>query len=224
MSEVSLKEEKVLDVPVNAKVECIDGPGGRSTYVVVDYMAQQVTHLVVKGNRTPHTEFIVTIKLVEETTPTLIRLGCTRDDLEKMEHFIQHQYIWMTDPTYRYSTGAGSWMLPYAIPAEKKKIVIEHENLPPGELAVKRGAHVEATDGRVGRVDEFLVDPETGHITHLVMREGHLLDQKEVAIPLSEVDRMREETVYLILDKAGVHELPAIPVRRWVQERSHATD
>ena len=30
--------------------------------------------------------------------------------------------------------------------------------MPPGELAVRRGSHVRATDGDVGRVDEFLVD------------------------------------------------------------------
>ena len=53
-------------------------------------------------------------------------------------------------------------------------MVVEHEQIPLGELAVSGGAHVEATDGRMGRVDEFLVNQENGYITHLVMREGHL--------------------------------------------------
>ena len=32
-------------------------------------------------------------------------------------------------------------------------------------------------------VDELLVDPENEHITHLVMREGHLWGQKDVVYP-----------------------------------------
>ena len=83
------------------------------------------------------------------------------------------------------------------------------------------GDHVEATDRHVGRVDEFLMNPENRHITYLMMREGHLWGKKEVAISVSEIDRMREDTVYLKLDKHSVGELPAIPVRRWVYERSH---
>jgi len=43
---------------------------------------------------------------------------------------------------------------------------------------VRRGTRVEATDGHVGHVDEFVVNPENGHITHSVMREGHLWGKK----------------------------------------------
>ncbi len=53
-------------------------------------------------------------------------------------------------------------------------ISVEYERIPPGELAVRRGARVETTDGHAGRVDEFLVNPADGYITHLVLREGHL--------------------------------------------------
>jgi hypothetical protein len=37
-----------MDIPVKAVVQCTDGPGGRSTYVVVNPITEQVTHLVVK--------------------------------------------------------------------------------------------------------------------------------------------------------------------------------
>ena len=67
----------------------------------------------------------------------------------------------------------------------------------------------------VGRVDEFLVDRETEHITHLVLREGHLWGQKDVTIPVSEIERIEEDTVYLKLDKEEIERLPSIPVRRW---------
>jgi uncharacterized protein YifN (PemK superfamily) len=75
---------------------------------------------------------------------------------------------------------------------------------------------VEATDGYVGRVDEFLVNPESGHITHMVMREGHLWGRKDVIIPLSAMGKTREDTVLVNLNKHQIEALPTFPVhRRW---------
>ena len=210
-----------MDLPVNAQVQCNDGPGGRSTYVVIDPSAQQLTHLVVKDRKSPHTEFLVPIEQVEGTTPTSILLHCSSHELKKMDHFIDLEYVRVDVPSYQYLGGPQS-ILPHSILADKKQeVMIEHEHIPEGELAVSGGADVEATDGHLGRVDEFLVDKENGHITHLVMREGHLWGQKEVAIPVSNIESMREDTVYLKLDKRDVHKLPAVPVRRWVHEGVH---
>ena len=46
------------------------------------------------------------------------------------------------------------------------------------------GASVEATDGQVGRVQEFVIDPQNNRVTHLVLHEGHLWGKKDVTIPL----------------------------------------
>ena len=67
------------------------------------------------------------------------------------------------------------------------------------------------------KVDEFLVDLADGHITHLVLREGHLWGQKDVTIPVSEIQRIEKDTVYLRLDKHDVEKLPGIPVKRWYE-------
>ena len=104
---------------------------------------------------------------------------------------------------------------PYVIKEDvAMSVPVEYERIPPGELAVHRGAHVEATDGHVGKVDEFLVDPTSGHITHLILRKGHLWGQTDVAIPISEIERTMEDIVYLKLDKHDIAALPAISVRR----------
>ena len=86
--------------------------------------------------------------------------------------------------------------------------------VPPGELAVHRGARVRATDGRVGRVDEFVIEPESGQITHLTMRTGHLWGDREVSIPVSEIGRIAENTVHLKLGKRQIGALPLLRVRR----------
>jgi hypothetical protein len=66
----------------------------------------------------------------------------------------------------------------------------------------------------VGKVDEFLVDPTSGHITHLILRDEHLWGQKDVAIPISEIEHTTEDIVYLKLSKRSIAALPTISVRR----------
>jgi hypothetical protein len=109
-----------------------------------------------------------------------------------------------------------SLYFPYVTPETTKREMIEVRQVPPGELAVQRGTRVEATDGYVGHVDEFMVNPENGHITHLVLREGHLWGQKDVIIPISAVGDDRRDTVFLKLDKHQIESLPTFPLhRRW---------
>ncbi len=86
--------------------------------------------------------------------------------------------------------------------------------MPPGELAVYRGMDVSTAEGKVGQVDELVVDPDSGEITHLLMREGHLWGKKDVAVPVSAIDTVEADEVYLNIDKEAVGALPAVPVRR----------
>lgn len=104
-------------------------------------------------------------------------------------------------------------MHPYMIP-EPTTVTVKHKSVPEGELSIRRGARVEASDGTVGQVDEFLVRPGTDEVTHLILREGHLWGQKEVAIPISRIDRYRDGAVFLTLSRQEIAELPAIAMRR----------
>jgi sporulation protein YlmC with PRC-barrel domain len=90
----------------------------------------------------------------------------------------------------------------------------QDERIPHGELAVHCGMDVKASDGKVGKLDELVLDKDSGDITHLQMREGHLWGKKDVAIPVSSVDFVDEDTVYLKLDKKAIKSLPAVPVKR----------
>ena len=82
-----------------------------------------------------------------------------------------------------------------------------------GQRVIHQGATVEATDGKVGQVDELLLDPETEQITHLVLREGHLWGQKEVVVPLSVVDKVVQDSVYLTLDRETISAMLAVPAK-----------
>jgi hypothetical protein len=62
-------------------------------------------------------------------------------------------------------------------------------------------------------VDEFLIDPESGNISHLILRKGLPWDKKHVNIPIEDIERIEENTVYLKLDKKTIKALPSIPLR-----------
>ena len=201
-----------MDIPLNADVQCTDGLCGRSTTVIINPITRRVTHVVVAGRAWPHTERVALLDLVVGSTPGLIRLRCTKDEFLDLEPFIETEYV-EGDTSFREYEADDYMMSPYALP-ESMVIPVDHERVPPGELAVHRGARVEATDGHAGRVDEFLVDPETEHITHMILREGHVWGQKDVTIPVSQIDRIDDDTVYLKLSKREVEDIPSIPVRR----------
>ena len=180
-----------MDIPINAYVRCTDVLFGRSTCLIINPRTEQVTHLVVEETQFPHSQRLVPIDQVVEATPHLIQLSCTSRELEGMESFVETEFVETPIPDFM----GGYYMAwPYVMP-EPMLTPIEHEQIPPGELTIRRGARVEATDGHVGRVDEFLVDPANGHITHLVLREGHLWGQKDVTIPVSQIERIEEDTV-----------------------------
>jgi len=209
-----------MEIPLKAQVECTDGVCGRCVVVLLNPVVDQVTHLVVRMDSLPHTEYIVPVDVVFATTADTIGLRCSKAELEKMEPFVQTEFIREKMPhVYPGYAGFGMGALyywPYASYERTMEVPVEHLQIPPGELAVRRGTRVEATDGYVGKVDEFLVNPENGHITHLVMREGHLWGQKDVTIPLSAMGDTRKGTVFLKLDKHQIESLPTVPVhRRW---------
>lgn len=210
-----------MEIPVQAQVECTDGVCGRSVYVLINPVIEQVTHLVVKETSSPQREVIVPVDLVSATIADTVQLRCSKAELEKMDPFIQTRFVEEKVPDLYAGSGVAYGMgtyyyWPYVTPERTVRVPVEDQQIPPGEVAVRRGTRVEATDGDVGRVDEFVVNSENGHITHLVMREGHLWGQKDVIIPLSAMGNTREDTVFLKLDKHQIESLPTFPVhRRW---------
>ena len=211
-----------MEIPLNAQVECTDGICGRSGFVLINPVIDQATHLVVKEDASPNVEYIVPFDFVIGKLEDTIRLRCSKTELEKMEPFIKTTYIQekVQDPSFGYGGGVGSpYYMPYVTPAVTIYEPVENQQIPPGELTVRRGTRVEATDGYVGKVDEFVVNPKNGYITHMVMREGHLWGQKDVIIPLSALSDMgvtSEDTVFLKIDKHQIESLPTFPLnRRW---------
>ncbi|MFC2037243.1 DUF1269 domain-containing protein [Chloroflexota bacterium] len=207
------------DIPVNAKVECADGPCGQSIEVIVEPTTRAVTHFVVEDTtlRYPPYQRLVPVDQVLETTHDLIRLRSTRDELQNMEPFVETHYKSKKGPDYSMWQG-GEYQAPQTTTLSTYTKV-EKGRIPEGELGFRSGSRVEATDGYVGHVGEFLAEEGSTQISHLVLREGHLWGDKEITLPHSAVDHIEGDTVYLKLDKQAIERLPAIPF-----QRSHDAD
>ena len=199
------------EIRTNTRVECSDGACGHSTYLIVNPLTEKLTHVVVNTGGLFPEEHLVPLSDVESATAEWIRLRCTKAQVVKMPLFREIEYMRIEIPR-AYPTAVMGWPYVEAMDEEMRPVV--HRNVPPSELAVRRGMRVEAQDGPIGRVDEFLVDPESGRISHLVLREGHLWRQKDVSIPVAEIGEMDEDVVHLKLSKREIEALPEIRIRR----------
>jgi len=211
-----------MEIPLNARVECTDGICGHSVYVLIDPVIDRVTHLVVKLDASPNAEYIVPVDLITKTIVDTIRLSCEKKELVKMDPFIRTTFIQETVPdrNFKYPGGIygaeSYYYLPYVTSEPTLKVPEEHLQIPLGELAVKRGARVEATDGYVGTIAEFVFNPNSKRITHLVMREGRLWGKRDVVVPLSAMGEIRDNTVFLNINKLQMEILPSFLLnRRW---------
>ena len=85
------------------------------------------------------------------------------------------------------------------------------DRVPVGEVEVRRGEHVHATDGNIGRVRGLVIDPSDHHVTHFLLDEGHLFGAKTVTIPIGAVTSV-DDGVRLNLSRDQVRDLPAIDI------------
>ena len=76
-------------------------------YALMNPVIDQVTHLVVKEDSSPNTEYIVPVGFVAETMADTIRLRCSKAELEKMDPFIETTFIDEKMPNRDLRYGAG---------------------------------------------------------------------------------------------------------------------
>ena len=133
-----------MDIAVEAKVECADGPCGVCSTIIVDPDERAVTHLVIKDETLPDTDQrLVPFDQVEEASQELIRLRCSKEELAAMKSFVKTQYVVTQEqpiPTYPIDGQMHMVSRPDAAGSyyEEKEV----EQVPEGEMAVHPGMKV----------------------------------------------------------------------------------
>ena len=85
---------------------------------------------------------------------------------------------------------------------------ITSDRIPAGKVEVRRGEHVHATDGLIGKVRGLAVLTRGHHVTHILLDEGHFWGKRRVAIPIGAVAGF-SDGVRLSLTRDEVRDLPA---------------
>jgi hypothetical protein len=75
-------------------------------------------------------------------------------------------------------------------------------------VEIRRGEHVHAADGLIGKVRGLAVLTRGLHVTHILLDEGHLWGKRRVAIPIGAVAGF-SDGVRLSLTRDEVRDLPA---------------
>ena len=205
---------------IGTEARCTDGVCGEVVRVVVDPVAEAVTHLVVEPKGRDGLARLVPVDLVEDGTPEL-RLGCTLAAFDQLDPAEETQFVpgsvgyaaygpqqVVSWPYYGLSPAAG---MPGGVDLGVAGFSpsVTYDRVPLGEVEVRRGDPVEATDGRIGHVQGLVVDPGDHKVTHVLLQEGHLWGRKEVAIPISAVSRVAD-TIRLTISKHEVQDLPPV--------------
>ncbi len=198
-----------------APVVCVDGAaGGHVDAFVVDPVTMTVTHVVVAVDHLG-TRVLLPLDAVEQASAEEVRVSRTSEQLFDGERFDEPDYKVPEEGWHAHDLplDPGSYYLePFASPLVGWSLT-SHERVPRGEVAVRRGAEVVSSDGHhLGHIDEFLVDPDDGHITHVVVRSG-LVRHNDVVVPVASA-RVDAGTVRLELTRSDVEALPHLPVRR----------
>jgi len=206
---------------IGTEASCSDGVVGTLSRVIVDPVAQAVTHLVVEpGHELGHGR-LVPLDLVDAAAGE-IRLRCTKAEFENLAPAEDNQYIPATSDYDSYGPGQigflpyyglGGGMIVPGINAEgpASPQIITTDSVPLGEVEVRRNDAVQATDGDIGRVQGLVIDPASSHVTHVLLQEGHLWGRKEVAIPISAV-ASTADGIQLKITKQEVQDLPEVDV------------
>ncbi len=201
------------ELPLDAKVTCTDGHGGTSVAVTLNPESKVISNIIVE--EATGQQRLVSLKTAAKSSHDEIWLNCTEDELKEMPLFLVNEFVERA-PQKSGDFEEGEWedgvdLSAYRMTTEAYGMPVEVERVPPGEVALHRGTELQATDGHIGKIEKLMIEPEGGQISHILLQKGHLWGKKDIMVPLTAVDRVEYDSVYLNVDKKGVEEFPTAP-------------
>ena len=181
-------------IPLTAHAECVDGPCGDLAGLVIRADSRTLDYYVVRDTTPGHPiERLVPRAQVDLAATNPIHLNCTVAELGKMQPLNVQEVTAggrSSGAVYGHAGGYG---------------VADSERAPDGTGVLRQDQHVEATDGKIGKLSGVTVDDEA-RITDFYLRlDRH--GSPELLLPTSAVSYVDRTTVYLQLDKHQVQSL-----------------
>jgi hypothetical protein len=206
---------------IGTEASCSDGVVGKLNRVIVDPIAQALTHLVIAPEHRQDLGRLVPLDLVDAAAGE-IRLRCTKAEFEELDPAEENQFIPSAGGYEGYGPGQMGYMPYYGLEGGAMAVpgvggggadpqLLTTDAIPLGEVEVRRGQPVQATDGDIGHVQGLVIDPASRHVTHVLLQEGHLWGRKQVAIPIGAVASTRDG-IQLKISKHEVQDLPPVDV------------
>jgi sporulation protein YlmC with PRC-barrel domain len=217
---------------IGADASCSDGSCGHVSRVVLNPVARSITHVVVEPGHGHGGARLVPVESVDVHDEG-VHIRCTIAEFQRFEPAEETEFLpgaeaygdydpdsVLTRPYFRLGAGglgmsglglsnAGMGTIDAGTVNAAKPSV--YDSVPAGEVSVRRGDQVYATDGAIGKVHGFVIDPRNQHVTHVLLAEGHIWDRKEVAIPISAVTTV-DAGIQLTLSRADVRDLPEVDI------------
>ena len=204
---------------IGSRVVCSDGHCGEVMRVVIDPVANAITHLAVGPRHDHGTGRLVPVELVASAGDE-IELRCSKTEFDALlpaqdaellpaatQDFENHQDQARTLVYYNLVAPGG--IAPLMAGTSQTARQRTFDRVPAGEAELRRGDQVEAKDGPIGRVQGLVVDPTDRHVTHVLLDEGHLWGKRQVAIPIGDVERI-DHAVRVNLTKEQVGNLEPV--------------
>jgi hypothetical protein len=198
-------------VTIGAHATCTDGPAGTVIRVVVDPVARTVTHIVVEHGQHILSR-LVPIRLVD-ASPGKVELRCTVAEFEALDPAEEANFVPGTTTYAAYGTEQAVFW-PHVAKAGRygsRGDLVTEDSVPVGEVQVRRHDRVHATDGEIGEVQGLIIDRDNYHVTHVLLKEGHVWGRKEVAIPISAVTKA-DYGIEVSLSKKQIEDLPPVDI------------
>jgi len=173
--------EATTEFTIGSEVACSDGMCGELTRVVVDPVAAALTHLIVEPKHRRGMGRLVPVELVESAGEGIM-LRCATSEFERLEDAEETRFLPGTQGEWAYGQGQMLAQPYFALGVGGLGMgpgmggggpqAVTYDRVPAGEVEIRRGEHVHATDGPIGQVQGLVVDPSDDHVTHVLLDEA----------------------------------------------------
>jgi len=151
----------------------------------------------------------LTRKQIEDSPSIESHLPVSRQYEEEYHRYYGWPYYWQGDALWGAS-GVPIVAVQSTPPADAVAPPRERPDAHLRSTLAVNGYHLQASDGMIGHVCDFMMDDQSWAIGQLVIKTGHRLSGREVQIPTSQVDRIDydKSTVFINLTREAVEHSP----------------